>query len=212
MRRAVATKRKPSAAPPTSAPSAPSDGADLGPVVGVNIRRLRTGRSWSLEALAHASGVSRAMLGQIELGQSVPTINVLWKIAKAFDVPFSTLIATREPKHVTVLPAKQSRRLLSHDGTFQSRALFPADDARRVELYELTFLPGCVEEAVAHPAGTVENLVVHEGQLAIELRGAAHALGPGDAIQFDADVPHVYRNTGKKPALAYLAMSYAVAS
>lgn len=206
MRAPVAAKKK----TPTDEQSA--DGTDLGPVVGPNVRRLRTARGWSLEALAQASGVSRAMLGQIELGQSVPTINVLWKIAKAFDVPFSTLIASRAPKHVTVLPAKQSRRLLSHDGTFQSRALFPQDDARRVELYELTFLPGCVEEAVAHPAGTVENLVVHEGQLSIEVRGDTHALGPGDAIQFEADVPHVYRNTGKKQALAYLAMSYAVAS
>ena len=43
--------------------------SDLTPVVGTNLRRLRMKRGLSLERLARASGVSRAMLGQIELGQ-----------------------------------------------------------------------------------------------------------------------------------------------
>src|SRR4051812_32114751 len=68
--------------------------ADLAPVVGKNLRRLRTQRGLSLERLAKASGVSRAMLGQVELGQSAPTINVLWKIARALALPFSALIST----------------------------------------------------------------------------------------------------------------------
>ena len=33
------------------------------------------------------------MLGQIELGRSAPTINLLWKVARALDVTFSALIA-----------------------------------------------------------------------------------------------------------------------
>lgn len=56
-----------------------SDDADLSPLVGNNLRRLRTCRGHSLERLAKLSGVSRAMLGQIELGRSVPTITLLWR-------------------------------------------------------------------------------------------------------------------------------------
>src|SRR5437763_15311208 len=80
--------------PVTSAWAYPAaDGQqDLAPVVGANLRRLRMRRGLSLEKLAQKSGVSRAMLGQIELGQSAPTINVLWKIARALDVTFATLI------------------------------------------------------------------------------------------------------------------------
>ena len=69
------------------------EATDLAPVVGANLRRLRTRRGLSLERLAQISGVSRAMLGQIELGQSAPTINVLWKIARALEVTFSALIS-----------------------------------------------------------------------------------------------------------------------
>lgn len=82
---------------------------NLGLVVGQNMKRLRSRRNLSLEGLAKLSGVSRAMLGQIELGRSVPTINVVWKIACAFDVPFSTLIAAHEAVRLRVLRANELR-------------------------------------------------------------------------------------------------------
>ena len=84
---------KPAAGPRTG--EVAPESADLAPVVGGNLRRLRTRRGLSLERLAQISGVSRAMLGQIELGQSAPTINVLWKISSALGVPFSALITAR---------------------------------------------------------------------------------------------------------------------
>jgi quercetin dioxygenase-like cupin family protein len=43
----------------------------------------------------------------------------------------------------------------------------------------------------------------------IDLGGARHALGPGDAIVFEADHPHTYRNVGDGEALMYLVMTYA---
>jgi transcriptional regulator with XRE-family HTH domain len=182
---------------------------DLTPVVGTNLRRLRSRRGLSLEKLSRQSGVSRAMLGQVELGQSAPTINVLWKISSALGVPFSALISSRSSGGVSVLRAEQAKKLTSHDGTFSSRALFPFDEPRRVEFYELRLSPRGVEHADAHQPGTVENLVVSEGNVAIEVGGAAQALGPGDAIVFEADEPHAYRNTGDVEALMYLVMTYA---
>src|SRR6185503_14817644 len=77
---------RPDGAPPATTSHPTTESTDLAPVVGSNLRRLRTRRGLSLERLAQISGVSRAMLGQIELGQSAPTINVLWKIARALEV------------------------------------------------------------------------------------------------------------------------------
>lgn len=182
---------------------------DLAPVVGKNLRRLRTERGLSLEKLARASGVSRAMLGQIELGQSAPTINVLWKIARALDVPFSALISSSQSTAVKVLREKDAKRLLSHDGSFSSRALFPFDEPRRVELYELRLQANGVESAEAHAAGTMENLVVSKGSVDIVTGGETHRLSAGDAILFEADSPHEYRNAGTSEAVLYLVMTYA---
>lgn len=62
--------------------------------VGHNLRRLRHQSAWSLQRLAAESGVSRAMLGQIELGQSAPTITVLWCIAQALGVQLQDFLAS----------------------------------------------------------------------------------------------------------------------
>ena len=187
----------------------PAAGNDLTPVLGANLRRLRSRRNLSLEKLARLSGVSRAMLGQIELGQSAPTVNVLWKIGTALEVPFSALITSRPTASFHVMRADQAKRLASSDGTFVSRALFPFDEPRRVEFYELRLAPGGIERADAHPPGTVENLVVSRGSMEIETGGGNHALGPGDAVVFEADAPHAYRNVGGVEAIMYLVMTYA---
>jgi DNA-binding XRE family transcriptional regulator len=50
--------------------------------VGVNLARLRAERQLSLDALARASGVSRAMLAQIESARSVPSIKVLCRLRR----------------------------------------------------------------------------------------------------------------------------------
>ena len=185
------------------------DAADLAPIVGTNLRKLRTRRGLSLERLAQSSGVSRAMLGQIELGQSAPTINVLWKIARALEVTFSALISSRTNSGALVMRSGESKLLTSKDRSFSSRALFPFDEPRRVEFYELRLTGGGVEEADAHPPGTSENLVVTQGTVEIDAGGETHRLETGDSILFEADLPHAYRNPGKTDAVMYLVMTYA---
>jgi transcriptional regulator with XRE-family HTH domain len=161
-------------------------------LVGQNMKRLRQRRNLSLEALAKMSGVSRAMLNQIELARSVPTINIVWKIASAFAVPFSTLITSHDAERMRVLRASQTKILTSATGEFSSRALFPFDGERRTEFYEIRLKAGCIESAEPHPAGTIE----------------IQRLAAGDAILFEADKPHSYRNPLKEDAAAYLVMTY----
>ena len=188
---------------------APRPEDNLGLVVGQNIKRLRSRRNLSLEGLAKLSGVSRAMLGQIETGRSVPTINVVWKIACAFGVPFSTLISTPNADAIRVIPANEAKLLTSASGEFSTRALFPFDGERRTEFYELRLKGHGVEEAEPHALGTTENLVVVRGKLDMEIAGQHRELAAGDAILFLADQPHVYRNPGKDEMVAYLVMTYA---
>jgi transcriptional regulator with XRE-family HTH domain len=197
--------REPRAAEDSGAPDEPAGAA---PGVSSNLRRIRTTRGLSLERLAQLSGVSRAMLGQIELGQSTPTINLLWKIARALGVPFSALITDPTASRTRVLPATRAKILSSADGSFSSRALFPFDEPRTVEFYELHLKPRSLEVAEPHPPGTVENLVVASGALEVTVGDEQHHLGPGDAIQFEADGPHEYRNPGDDETVVYLVMTY----
>jgi transcriptional regulator with XRE-family HTH domain len=177
--------------------------------VGANLRRLRVKRGLSLERLARASGVSRAMLGQIELGQSTPTINLLWKISRALEVPFSTLVTDASAREATILRGATAKLLTSADGSFTSRALSPFNGPRGTEFYELRLAPQGVEQAEAHAPGTTENLVVAQGTVTIHVGKSRHELDAGDSILFDADVSHAYENPGPDEALMYLVMTYA---
>lgn len=185
-----------------------NEAEDLAQIVGHNLRRLRTRRGYSLERLAKLSGVSRAMLGQIELGRSVPTINLLWKVARALDVPFAALTGSPQARGTVVLRKASSKTLASQGGHFTSRALFPFEGERKVEFYELRLAGLKKEEAEPHPPGTMENLVVTEGTVEITAGRESHLLNPGDAILFEADQPHTYRNMSETEAVMYLVMTY----
>ncbi len=175
---------------------------------GRNLRRLRTRRGYSLDRLAKVSGVSRAMLGQIETGKSSPTLNVLAKIAAALEVPCGSLIIEEDEPTTVLLTRAASKTLSSSDGRFETRALFPYDTDRTVEFYELRIAPHHAERAEAHRHGTVENLVVAEGTVEVVVGKQPYILGEGDALVFEADVPHVYRNMTGGPAVVFLVSTY----
>jgi len=149
------------------------------------------------------------MLGQIELGHSVPSINVLWKIARALNVTFSTLISVRPAGGTGIMRRAEAKVLQSRDGKFSSRALFPFDEPRRAEFYELRLASGGCEKAEPHAPGTIENLVVSAGAVTIEAGDKSYRLGQGDAIVFEADVSHSYMNIGKDESVMFLVMTYA---
>lgn len=181
----------------------------LDAIVGTNLRELRSQRNLSLDALAKLTGLSRTLLGQIELGKTAPSVSMVWKIARAFDVHFSALLATSERTETRVLPGAKAKRLVSPDGRFSSRALYNLAEKPDVEFYELYLAAHSREDAAPHQPGTRENLIVASGRLDLEVGGRRHELSKGDAIVFAADVPHSYANPGSEDCWMYLVMTYA---
>src|SRR5207244_1449792 len=116
-------------------------------------------------------------------------------IASALGIPFSALLGASEELQPVVLRSEGAARLSSADGNFVSRPLFPfGQGPRKSEFYELRLAGHGREDAVAHPPGAIENLVVASGRLLLEAGGARYTLGSGDAIVFQADVAHSYVN------------------
>jgi XRE family transcriptional regulator, regulator of sulfur utilization len=176
--------------------------------VAQTLKQLRKERGWTLEELAGRSGVSRAMLSQIEARKTNPTIAVLWKISTAFGLTFSALLGEQERRDVMLLPRAQMQVLSSHAGRYRSTPLFPRSAGRKAELYELRLEPGTRSDAPAHPPGTRENLVAVQGGLTVWVAGAPFELAEADAIEFAADVPHAYENRGTGPFLGYEVVVY----
>ena len=70
--------------------------------IGKVLKKIRFERDLTLDNVSTLTGVSKTMLGQIERGVSVPTVSVLWKIAKGLQVSLSTLFNEQTPNYNAV--------------------------------------------------------------------------------------------------------------
>ena len=61
--------------------------------VATNLKRIRTSKGMSLDAVAEQTGVSKSMLAQIEKGTANPSLGVLGKITSGMRIAFQELIA-----------------------------------------------------------------------------------------------------------------------
>ena len=197
-----------SSSPAQANPSCGLPDPGLDRIVGSNLRVLRQRRNMSLDEAARLTGVSRTLLGQIELGKAPPSVSVVWKLAQAFKVHFSALLAAQESVPTSILRKADAKRLASPDGRFSSRPLYPATDDPDAEFYELFLAAHSREDAEPHAPGTREHLVVSRGRLEVHAGGECFELAQGDAIVFSADVPHAYVNPGSEECWMYLVMTY----
>ncbi|MGY3581698.1 quercetin dioxygenase-like cupin family protein [Bradyrhizobium sp. USDA 4341] len=162
-----------------------------------------------LKALADRAGVDPKQLKAIANGEKMPSLCELWKIANALGVPFGALIAKPRRGEVLVIRKSDDNTLESSNGAFRSRPLTAFGANPRVEIYELVIAPGHIETSQAHGSGTLENIVVSSGSLEVVVgREPPYRLEQGDAIHFQADVPHSYRNIGGEDAVAHLVLGY----
>lgn len=176
-----------------------------------SLKKWRSRKSWSLDRTSKETGVSKAMLGQIERGESSPTISTLWKIATGFNVSLSSLIEypPQEEEHgVTVIRDANAIRQAIADDSMLVSPLFPYDPNVEFEYFELTFPAGYERPSEAHRPGVIEFLTVTEGEMEILSEGDWHALTKGQSIRFHADRPHGYRNVSSKPAVAINVINY----
>jgi len=166
------------------------------------LRQLRTDRGWSLDRAATECGVSKAMLGQIERGESSPTVATLWKIASGFGTSLSSFIEPppAEQRGVTLRSADTLRQRPAADAMLIA-PLFPFDARYGFELFELTLLPGYERLSEPHSEGVVEHVIVVRGVMELLVRGVWQQLEEGEAVRFAADQPHGYRNAGTEPAV-----------
>lgn len=156
------------------------------------LKSLRQARGWSLSRLADETGVSKAMLGQIERNESSPTVATLWKIATGLNVPFSTFIAP--PEGDTPLPYDPDQQAMV------ITPLFPWDEKLRFDLFSITLAPGAMSESTPHEQGVIEHVIVISGALDMCIGGQWRTLTAGSGVRFAGDEAHSYRNSAAQTA------------
>lgn len=175
--------------------------------IGEKLKGIRAARQMTLDAASALTGISKPMLGQIERGQSVPTVTTLWKIATGFKVPLSSFLE-ESPTEYTVTRPETGNVLTEEEGAMRAYPLFPYDPLRNMESFYIEFDPGCCHSSENHADGVEETVFVIRGQLQMTIGSDQLRLEEKQALRFRADRPHQYRNPAEEPCAIYNMIFY----
>ncbi|GGV09183.1 helix-turn-helix domain-containing protein [Streptomyces spectabilis] len=163
--------------------------------VGPRLRALRRARNATLAALATETGLTASTLSRLENGKLRPTLEQLLPLARAHGVPLDDLVAappTGDPR-VHLRPVRRSGLVF----------------------VPLTRRPGGIQayKVIYPPAGQTPTtrrrthegygwFYVLDGHLRFVLGEEEYLLGAGEAVEFDARVPHWIGSADARPAEA----------
>jgi transcriptional regulator with XRE-family HTH domain len=177
--------------------------------ISTTLKKLRIERGWSLDKAAQETGVSKAMLGQIEREESSPTISTLWKIASGFNTSFSSFIENIDTNfEEPVYRAGMAQQIHPLDEKIRVMPLFPFDHELNFEVFMNELFAGCEHLSPPHQKGVIEHVIVIEGSMEVLVKGQWKVLKTGEGLRFHADKPHGYRNLTSKIARFYDIIHY----
>ena len=183
--------------------------AHNGRAFGARVRALREGLQLSLRDLAERSGVSTPMLSQVERGETSPTLAVAERIAAGLELNLSQLLRIDESDGVSVVRRSERRR--GGRGGHRYEVLTPPLPGQRAEVSVHTLKPaaatGGADDPPMHEPGSRETAVAVDGKVRLVCDGEAIELAEGDAVTFDADLPHHFENPGDGEARFYAVVS-----
>ncbi|WP_120497422.1 helix-turn-helix domain-containing protein [Kiloniella sp. EL199] len=164
------------------------------------IQRERTRAKMSLSALAAQAGVAKSTLSQLEGGQGNPSLETLWAIASALNIPLSFLFET--PKaDFRIIRADEEDQLSSDLSELSSTLLADCPTSCRRDIYRVYLKSGSVREAEAHTQNTIEHAFVCRGQVRLGPVDNLQELTEGDYFRYPADVKHSYEALSDKAML-----------
>ncbi|MCF6430680.1 XRE family transcriptional regulator [Leisingera sp. MMG026] len=163
-------------------------------MIAAAIQRERSRAGMSLSGLAAQAGIAKSTLSQLEAGNGNPSVETLWALAAALDVPLSLLFETEAPA-TKLIRASEGGVLESEQSDFAAVLLSRSPPNVRRDVYRVVMQPGEIRRAAPHPRGTVEHMLVCSGQMRAGLEGQEELLWPGDYYSFPGDHPHSYEAT-----------------
>jgi transcriptional regulator with XRE-family HTH domain len=175
----------------SSAPSGPPRSLEAG--IGTEVRRLRKSLDLTVAELGAAASISAGMLSKIENGAISPSLATLDALAKALNVPISSLFAETEERRDCSFVKAGSGVRIERRGT-KAGHLYDllghslAGDVG-VEPYLITLRKGAVPYTSFRHAG-VEFLYMLSGQVRYRHADRTYLMQPGDALFFDATARH----------------------
>ncbi|MBO0774320.1 MAG: helix-turn-helix transcriptional regulator [Actinobacteria bacterium] len=161
------------------------------PRIAASLRRERDRSGISLTELARRAGIAKSTLSQLESGTGNPSVETLWALAVALEVPFSRLIEPARP-NVQVIRAGDGLVVQSERASYAATLLASCPPGARRDIFRLLVQPGEARVSEPHNPGTTEHIVLSTGRARVGPATEPIELRAGDYATYPGDAPHVF--------------------
>jgi quercetin dioxygenase-like cupin family protein len=162
---------------------------------GVNLKRHRLQKEWTLDELAKRSGLSKPFLSRLESGGRQASIAAVLTLSQTFGVSLASMFETQ----VALDPCLIVRKAEEVPREAYGLAYVPLSRAGRgfnIRPIQVTVSPDRKGDQHYSHEGE-EWIYVLSGKITLSLAGEKYDLDSGDAVHFDSRLPHRVLARGK---------------
>ncbi len=176
--------------------------------IGKKIRELRKKADFVLQDLSERTGLSKALLSQVEKEVVSPPISTLLRISKALNVNISFFFQEGDPEEKVVVVRKDESKVIDsrHFGREESgyyyEPLAYKKSRKYMEPFLVEFKKKDAKKLSYFSHEGEEFIYLLEGKLEFRTENQQVVLDPGDSLYFDSSLPHAYRVVGRRNAKA----------
>lgn len=172
-------------------------------IVGKRLKSIRLKQDLTIQELAERSKVSSNMISRIERGLTIPSVEILMKLAAVFDKSINYFVEEVTSTNEVVYSRPGHRDTTVYDDPSENMRTesFTSGlrDPQFMSFY-CTVKPGGTsgDKHMYHPGD--ELIYLLEGELVVTIASETHHLKEGDSLSFKSHLPHRWVNPAKKEA------------
>ena len=168
-------------------------------LIGRKLKSSRLKRDKTIQNLAEMSRVSSNMISRIERGLTIPSVEILMKLADALGLSLSYFVEEAEKgNNIVFTPAGQGEPIFFFEDKHQIASLTQGLRDPGFSVFVDTLEPYCDsgEGGMVHTGE--EFAMVLDGCLDFMIEGEEFHLDQGDSVSFKASMPHSWRNVNNE--------------
>ena len=167
-------------------------------IVGKKLKSIRLKSDMTIQELASKSKVSSNMISRVERGLTIPSVEILMKLAAVFDKSINYFVEEVSTTHEIVFssPGQRDTTVYDDEKNMHTESFTSGLRDPQFMSFLCTVPTGGTsgQKHMHHPGDELIFLV--EGQLKVTIAGEVYALKAGDSLSFKSHLPHRWDNIG----------------
>ena len=160
--------------------------------IGKKIKKARTEKKITHDALANETGFSVDFLKAIEAGKTTPPVGALLQISRALRIDSAYFLKEEASRLKNRVKAYTKRT-----DNYAYTTLTPGAENKHLKAFKITIEPEKEHEGVGYQHEGEEFVYVLKGSVEIMVGDHLNRLTEGDSLHFNSGIRHQMRNPGE---------------